>query len=71
MQRELPKSLVVIGGGAIGLEFADFYQCLGSKVTLIEMAPHILPNDDIKVASHLRKAPEQRGMHLLEGAQIS
>lgn len=70
VQRELPKSLVVIGGGAIGLEFADFYQCLGSKVTLIEMAPHILPNDDIKVASHLRKALEQRGMHILEGAQI-
>lgn len=70
VQKELPKTLVVIGGGAIGLEFADFYQCLGSKVTLIEMAPHILPNDDLKVASHLRKALEQRGMQIFEGAQI-
>jgi len=71
VQKELPQSLVVIGGGAIGLEFADFYQCLGTKVTLIEMAPHILPNDDLKVASHLRKALEQRGMQIFEGAQIT
>jgi dihydrolipoamide dehydrogenase len=71
LAKELPASLTVIGGGAIGLEFADFYQCLGSKVTLIEMAPHILPNDDLKVASHLRKALEQRGMQIFEGAQIT
>lgn len=71
LAKDLPASLTVIGGGAIGLEFADFYQCLGSKVTLIEMAPHILPNDDIKVASHLRKALEQRGMQIFEGAQIT
>ncbi len=70
VQKELPAQLVVIGGGAIGLEFADFYQCLGSKVILIEMAPHILPNDDLKVASYLRKALEQRGMQFFEGAQI-
>ena len=70
VQKELPTTLAVIGGGAIGLEFADFYQCLGTKVTLIEMAPHILPNDDLKVAAHLRKALEQRGMQFFEGAQI-
>lgn len=69
--KELPATLTVIGGGAIGLEFADFYQCLGSKVTLIEMAPHILPNDDTKVATHLRKILEQRGMQIYEGAQIT
>jgi dihydrolipoamide dehydrogenase len=69
--KELPATLTVIGGGAIGLEFADFYQCLGSQVTLIEMAPHILPNDDLKVASHLRKALEQRGMQIFEAAQIT
>lgn len=69
--KELPESLTVIGGGAIGLEFADFYQCLGSKVTVIEMAPHILPNDDSKVATHLKKALEQRGMQIFEGAQIT
>lgn len=71
VQKNLPERLIVVGGGAIGLEFADFYQCLGSKVTLVEMAPHILPNDDIKIATALRKALEQRGMAFYEGAQIS
>jgi len=69
-KRNLPKKLIVVGGGAIGLEFADFYQCLGSEVILIEMAPHILPNDDIKVATALKKALEQRGMIIHEAAQI-
>lgn len=71
VQKELPKKLIVIGGGAIGLEFADFYQCLGSEVTVVEMAPHILPNDDAKTASTLRRALEQRGMQILEGAKIT
>lgn len=71
VQKTLPESLIVVGGGAIGLEFADFYQCLGSKVTVVEMAPHILPNDDNKIATALRKALEQRGMAFFEGAQIS
>lgn len=69
-QKVLPPQLTVIGGGAIGLEFADFYQCLGSEVTLIELAPHILPNDDAKVATALRRALEQRGMKILEAARI-
>jgi dihydrolipoamide dehydrogenase len=71
VQKKLPQSLVVIGGGAIGLEFADFYQCLGTKVTLVEMAPHILPNDDTKVALALRKALQQNGMDIFEGCQLS
>lgn len=71
VQKELPQNLIVVGGGAIGLEFADFYLSLGSKVTLVEMAPHILPNDDAKVASALKKALEARGMVIHEGAQIS
>lgn len=70
VQKTLPKKLTVVGGGAIGLEFADFYHCLGTEVTLLEMAPHILPNDDDKVAAALRRALEQRGMQILEGAKI-
>lgn len=70
VQKTLPQKLTVIGGGAIGLEFADFYQCLGAEVTLVEMAPHILPNDDAQVASALRRALERRGMKILEGAKI-
>jgi len=60
----------IVGGGAIGPEFADFYQCLGAEVTLLEMAPHILPNDDARVAAALRRALEQRGMKILEGTKI-
>jgi len=71
VQKELPPSLIVVGGGAIGLEFADFYLSLGSKVTLVEMAPHILPNDDTKIASALKKSLEARGMSIHEGAQIT
>ncbi|MBV6493427.1 MAG: Dihydrolipoyl dehydrogenase [Turneriella sp.] len=68
--QKLPTTLTIVGGGAIGLEFADFYHSLGSKVTLVEMAPHILPLDDAKVATHLKKALEARGMRILENTQI-
>jgi dihydrolipoamide dehydrogenase len=70
LQKSLPKKLAVIGGGAIGLEFADFYHCLGAEVKLVEMAPHILPNEDAKVASALCRTLEQRGMQIFEAAKI-
>lgn len=69
--KELPKSITVIGGGAIGLEFADFFLSLGSRVTLIEMAEHILPNEDLKIADALKKALAKRGMTIYEKTQIT
>lgn len=71
LKKELPKSLLVIGGGAIGLEFADFYNCLDSQVVLVEAAAHILPAEDSKVATALRRALEGRGIVFYEGATIT
>ena len=64
--KELPASLLVIGAGAIGCEFADFFQCLGSKVTLVETLEHILPAEESFLAAELRKAFEGKKMKILE-----
>lgn len=57
-----PKSLVVVGSGAIGMEFASFYRALGSEVTVVEMMPRILPVEDEEVSKAAHKAFEKRGI---------
>jgi dihydrolipoamide dehydrogenase len=57
-----PKTLVVIGSGAIGMEFASFYRALGSEVTVVEMLPRILPVEDEEVSKAAHKAFEKRGI---------
>src|SRR5215212_3329616 len=57
-----PKSMVVIGSGAIGMEFASFYRALGSEVTVVEMLPRILPVEDEEVSKTAHKAFEKRGI---------
>ena len=57
-----PKRLIVIGSGAIGIEFASFYRALGSDVTVIEMLPRILPVEDEEVSKAAQKAFEKRGI---------
>jgi len=52
---KLPKSIVIIGGGAIGVEFAYFYNAFGVKCTIVEMMPHILPVEDVEIADILQK----------------
>ncbi|MCB1146640.1 MAG: dihydrolipoyl dehydrogenase [Leptospiraceae bacterium] len=66
-----PKTLLVIGGGAIGLEFADFYACLGSKVTLLEAAEHILPADEQATSSALKKALTKTGVEIIEQCKVT
>ncbi len=66
----LPEKLLVIGAGAIGSEFADFYNALGSQVTLIEVADHILPTEEKEVAAIVAKAFKARGMVIHEKAKI-
>lgn len=56
-----PKSLIIIGAGAIGLEFGYFYQAFGSKITIVELEKQMLPGFDVEVAEELRKAFEKRG----------
>lgn len=68
---QLPKSLLVIGGGAIGVEFANFYHTLGVDVTVVEAQDRLLPVEDAEIAKHLTKALEKRGMKVLVNAKVS
>jgi len=52
---KMPRSLLVIGSGAIGIEFASFYRTLGAEVTVVEILPQILPVEDEEIAAHARK----------------
>ena len=60
--KSVPKTLIVIGSGAIGIEFASFYRALGSEVTVIEALPRILPVEDEEVSKAAHKAFEKRGL---------
>jgi dihydrolipoamide dehydrogenase len=66
-----PKTLVVIGSGAIGIEFASFYRALGSEVTVIEALDRILPVEDEEVSKAAQKAFEKRGLKFRVGAKVS
>lgn len=65
-----PKSIAIVGGGAIGVEFAYFFQTLGSEVTLIEMLPHILPQEDEDIVRELTRAFKKQGMQILTETKI-
>lgn len=65
-----PKDLIVIGAGAIGVEFAYFYSTLGTKVTIIEMLKHILPIEDEEVSVALEKNFKKRGIDILTSATV-
>lgn len=67
---EQPKELIVIGAGAIGIEFAYFYTVLGTKVTVIEMMDNILPVEDIEVSQALEKNFKKRGIDILTKATV-
>ena len=60
----LPKRLLVIGAGAIGIEFASFYRTLGSEVTVVEVLPEILPTEDAEIAAAARRAFETAGISI-------
>ncbi|MHC0613253.1 dihydrolipoyl dehydrogenase [Komagataeibacter oboediens] len=67
---ELPRSLLVIGSGAIGVEFASFYRNMGAEVTIVEVADRILPVEDAEISAFARKALEKQGMKILTGAKL-
>jgi len=67
----MPKSLIVIGSGAIGIEFASFYRAMGAEVTVIEVLPQILPVEDAEIAAHARKRFEKRGIRILTDAKVN
>ena len=67
----IPKSLLVVGSGAIGMEFASFFRSFGTEVTVVEILPQILPVEDPEIAAFARKAFERQGMKILTQARVS
>jgi dihydrolipoamide dehydrogenase len=67
----MPKSLLVVGSGAIGIEFASFYRTLGAEVTVVEVLPQILPVEDAEISAFARKAFEKQGIKILTGAKVT
>jgi dihydrolipoamide dehydrogenase len=67
----MPKSLLVVGSGAIGIEFASFYRTLGAEVTVVEVLPQILPVEDAEIAAFARKAFEKQGIKIITGAKVT
>jgi len=66
----LPKSLLVVGSGAIGIEFASFFRTLGSEVTVVEVMPRVLPVEDEEISGLARNAFEKQGMTILTSATV-
>ena len=67
----IPKSLLVVGSGAIGIEFASFYRTLGCEVTVVEVLPQILPAEDAEIAAFARKSFEKQGIKIFTGARVT
>ena len=67
----MPKSLLVIGSGAIGIEFASFYDHIGAEVTVVEVLDRVLPVEDEEISALARKQFEKQGMKIHTGAKVS
>jgi thioredoxin reductase/predicted GNAT family acetyltransferase len=68
---EMPKSLLVVGSGAIGIEFASFYNAMGVDVTVVEIVDQIMPVEDTEIAGIARKQLEKQGMKIMTGAKVA
>ncbi|WP_119391758.1 dihydrolipoyl dehydrogenase [Taklimakanibacter lacteus] len=68
---EMPKSLLVVGSGAIGIEFASFYHAMGVDVTVVEIVDQIMPVEDAEIAKIAQKQLEKRGLKIKTGAKVS
>lgn len=68
--REQPQSMIVVGSGAIGSEFAHFYQSIGTQVTLVEFMPSIVPNEDAEVSSTLQRCFKKNGMKIYTSTSV-
>ncbi len=68
---KMPKSLLVVGSGAIGMEFASFFRTMGSEVTVVEVLPHILPVEDAEISKFAHKAFEKQGIKILTNTKVT
>jgi dihydrolipoamide dehydrogenase len=71
ISERMPKSLLVVGSGAIGVEFASFFRTMGTEVTIVEVLPQILPVEDAEVAAFARKSFEKQGIKILTGTKVT
>jgi dihydrolipoamide dehydrogenase len=69
--QEMPKSLIVMGSGAIGIEFASFYRSMGAEVTVVELLPQIMPVEDAEISKLAQKQLEKQGMKFLLDAKVT
>ncbi len=67
----MPRSILVVGSGAIGIEFASFYRTLGAEVTVIEVMDRVMPVEDEEISALARKAFEKQGIKILTGAKLA
>jgi dihydrolipoamide dehydrogenase len=65
-----PKSIIVMGSGAIGIEFASFYRTMGAEVTVVEVLPQIMPVEDAEIAAHARKRFEKQGIRIMTSTKV-
>lgn len=65
-----PESMIVVGSGAIGSEFANFYNAIGTEVTLVEFLPNIVPNEDIDVSKQLGRSFKKAGIKVMVGSSV-
>jgi dihydrolipoamide dehydrogenase len=68
---KMPKSLLVVGSGAIGIEFASFFRTMGAEVTVVEVLPQILPVEDAEIAKFAHKAFEKQGIKILLNTKVT
>ncbi|MEM8839512.1 MAG: dihydrolipoyl dehydrogenase [Pseudomonadota bacterium] len=69
--KTMPKSLVVMGSGAIGIEFASFYRTMGAEVTVVELMPQVMPVEDAEISAIAKKQFEKQGMKILTEAKVT
>ncbi|MBN9552554.1 MAG: dihydrolipoyl dehydrogenase [Alphaproteobacteria bacterium] len=69
--KEMPKSLLVMGSGAIGIEFASFYRTMGAEVTVVELLPQVMPVEDAEVSKFAQKQFEKQGMKIILEAKVT
>ena len=68
---ELPKSIVIVGGGSIGVEFAYLYRMYGVEVTVVELVPNLVPNEDVEISQILERSFSKYGINVITGAGVT
>src|SRR5689334_25151665 len=68
---EQPKSMIVVGSGAIGVEFGYFYNSMGTKVTIVEFLPRVVPVEDEDISKELEKNLKKQGIEIMTGSEVT